>query len=51
MIRPSTADLRVVHVLRVKGFVDTPVVAQGGRVAPDEAATRLTDWWSSRAAG
>jgi len=22
-----------------------------GRVAPDEAATRLTDWWSSRAAG
>ena len=22
-----------------------------GRVAPDEAATRLTDWWSSRAVG
>ena len=22
-----------------------------GRVAPDEAATRLADWWSSRAAG
>ena len=22
-----------------------------GRVAPDEAATRLTDWWSSRTAG
>ena len=28
MIRSSTADLRVVHVLRVKGFVGTPVVSE-----------------------
>jgi len=42
MIRPSTADLRVVHVLRVKGFVDTPVVAEVAGLSEDEAATRLT---------
>ena len=42
MIRPSTADLRVVHVLRVKGFVDTPVVAEVAGLSEDEAVTRLT---------
>ncbi len=38
----STADLRVVHVLRVRGFVDTPLVAEVAGMSVDEATSVLT---------
>ena len=42
MISPSSADRRVVHALRVRGFVDTPLVAEVADVAVEEATSLLT---------
>jgi len=42
MVSLSSADLRVVHALRVRGFVDTPLVAEVADVAVEEATSLLT---------
>jgi hypothetical protein len=42
MTHPSSADLRVVHALRVRGFIDTPLVAEVAGMAVDEASVLLT---------
>jgi len=41
MTSPSSADLRVVHALRVRGFVDMPLVAEVAGMAVDEATLLL----------
>ena len=42
MTSPSSPDLRVVHALRVRGFVDTPLVAEVAGMPIDEATLLLT---------
>ena len=43
MSRPSPADLRTLHAVRLLGFADVPAIADRAGVSPDEASEHLLD--------